>query len=617
MQGLNFSVGAPCNNTVSTTVQTPGSHTEAKKFTTAWAAGTATGTVTSRVRQAIRSLAAIGVQVTTWTLFVDSGSEYDLTCDLADAVRVETIPVEQQPRIGGISDAGSVPITHHVWRIIHICGRPRSIKFGYGAKISHNVIRCATMAQHGIGTWFDPDDKQLYLVPGRANPRHALHRHVCHQIGGLWAVPNALRGTVAYGEIAQNAIPPTSPTQLCSERRHVAATATAASDAPAAPCVAPARNACAPEAGTISDAPRGPTEYGAALPHFNSGVFLNFQPPVLPLTSQPMWPTPTWFPTPPPPVPGYVRVMWYPGTPVVVPLTTSAAQPTVTVAEHVPQQNTSIPKQQSYCVPFHNGSHDAVRDPIARVDSQRDDTCTGDTGGHASEPHSVACADPYQAATGTSPDSNITAHGAVPALVSVASVLDPNTHRHPRARFRPPLTARPVRGADVAAAATTPAPAARAEAAATKPYSSVAAAPATPLRTVRPRRAKRAAPAAAAGTVSASGAAATHPTIVGAHAEHRAPPPCSHRTNADVTIDPRNTSDRIPSIQPDARDPSAATNQVDMDGGETQDTGAPRSTASAVDDTNSPRHPHPRAARSTTLSSGLACATPVTRRLCG
>ena len=170
-------------------------------FTTAWATVATTGAVTSRVRKAIRSLAAIGAQVTAWTLFVDSGSEHDLTSSLADAERTENTPVERQPRIGGTSDAGSVPITHHVWRIIHACGRPRSVRFGHGAKISHNVIRCATMAQHGIGTWFDPEDKQLCLVPGRADPRRALHRHVCHQIGGLWAVPNALRGTAARGEI--------------------------------------------------------------------------------------------------------------------------------------------------------------------------------------------------------------------------------------------------------------------------------------------------------------------------------------------------------------------------------------------------------------------------------
>jgi len=132
------SVGTPCNNTASTTV--------AGTFTTAWATVATTGTVTSRVRKAIRSLAAIGVQVTAWTLFVDSGSEYDLTCSLADAERVETTPAEQQPRIGGISDAGSVPITHHVWRIIHICGRPRSIKFGYGAKIS---LQCYSLCYHG------------------------------------------------------------------------------------------------------------------------------------------------------------------------------------------------------------------------------------------------------------------------------------------------------------------------------------------------------------------------------------------------------------------------------------------------------------------------------------
>ena len=82
---------------------------------------------------------------------MDSGSEYDLTCSLAGATRVEEIPVDQQPRIGGTSDAGSVPITHHVWRVISICGRPRTIKFGYGDKISHHVLiraQCPQLLSH-------------------------------------------------------------------------------------------------------------------------------------------------------------------------------------------------------------------------------------------------------------------------------------------------------------------------------------------------------------------------------------------------------------------------------------------------------------------------------------
>ena len=168
-------------------------------------AGGDTGTgLLQRVNHAVRSLAAIGIQITAWTLFVDSGTEYDLTCSMEGALRVEEIPTSEQPRIGGISDAGSVPITHHVWRVINICGRPRTIKFGYGAQISHNVIRCETMATHGIGTWFDPEDRHLYLVSGRADPRRATSRHVCHKVGAVCGCTSR-RGGGGGGAVPCNA----------------------------------------------------------------------------------------------------------------------------------------------------------------------------------------------------------------------------------------------------------------------------------------------------------------------------------------------------------------------------------------------------------------------------
>ena len=498
-------------------------------------------------------------------------------------MRVETIPVEQQPRIGGISDAGSVPITHHVWRIINICGRPRTIKFGYGAKISHNVIRCATMAQHGIGTWFDPEDKQLYLVPGRADPRRALHRHVCHQIGGLWAVPNALRGAVAYGAIAQSASPPT-PTREESGRSHVAATATAAPDTPAAPCVTPVHGACAPVVGTMSDATRKTNKYDVTLYSASrSGVSL---------PSQPMWPTPVWFPTIPPPVPGYIRVVGFPGTPVVMRLTAQVAQTPATGTEHEPQHAQMQPRN---CMPFTDDHNVTVPGPTAGADAQRGGHCVGDTGDPVAGSRSVVCVEPDQDATSASSihgDSEIPARSGAPAMLSAAGLLAHRAHRGPREQFRPQPTARSASGDATAAPAT--APALTASEGTTAPTRRAPApTQTTPRRSVRPRRPTRAAPTTAAGTAAASDVAATSSVASDPHAGHRADAPCSHRTAANVTLDPRKAADRVASRQPgnstpDALDLRAAANQIDLDGGEAQTADALRSAANAVDDANPP-----------------------------
>ena len=523
---------------------------------------------------------------------MDSGSEYDLTCSLADAERVETIPVEQQPRIGGISDAGSVPITHHVWRIIHICGRPRSIKFGYGAKISHNVIRCATMAQHGIGTWFDPEDKQLYLVPGRADPRRALHRHVCHQIGGLWAVPNALRGAVAYGEIGSQSVAPTPTPTRGNGRSHVSATATAAPDAPAAPHVAPVHGACTPVVGTISDAPRGAAGCSATTQCSDSGVFQDsFQPPVLSLPSQPMWPTPVWFPTPPPPVPGYMRVVGFPGTTVVMRLEAPVAQTVPTVTEHESKHDSKQPRNCD----DHNV---AVRGPTAGADAQRSGTCVGDTGDPVVGSQGVVCVEPDQDATGAlsrrHADSGITANSGAPAMLSAAGVLAPRAHRSPRVRFRLPPAARPVSGDTIAAAATTPALTTHEGAAAATQRTPAAVTQTAPRRTVRPRRPKRAAPATTAGTSDASDIAAARPAAGEPHAGRQADVPRSRRAAADVTLNPRDAADRAAPLPPDALDLRAAANRIDLDGGAEQTADALRSAADAVDDINPPPLPTPQ-----------------------
>ena len=317
-------------------VGTPSNQTAVNTFTVAWAASETTGTVVSRVRHAIRSLAAIGVRVTEWTLFVDSGSEYDLTCSLEGATRVEEIPVDQQPRIGGISDAGSVPITHHVWRVISICGRPRTIKFGYGDKISHHVIRCATMASHGIGTWFDPGDKQLYLVPGHANPRHSPDRRVCHQVGGLWAIPGALRGAEPRSTVLA---PNPHSAMPKGGRDHVAATATVAPHMPVTPCVNSVCGAREPVGGIVSGATRWSDTTGEApIPMMLPTI------PGVSLPPQPIWASPVGFP-PPPPVPGYIRVVGYPGTPLVVQLTAPVMQ-MPGVATHINSQ------QLQNCVTF-------------------------------------------------------------------------------------------------------------------------------------------------------------------------------------------------------------------------------------------------------------------------
>ena len=458
-------------------------------------AGGDTGTgLLQRVNHAVRSLAAIGIQITAWTLFVDSGTEYDLTCSMEGALRVEEIPTSEQPRIGGISDAGSVPITHHVWRVINICGRPRTIKFGYGAQISHNVIRCETMATHGIGTWFDPEDRHLYLVSGRADPRRATSRHVCHKVGGLWAVPGALHGT---------APPPPPP------RREVQ------------PQTAPTY--CAPALVTNVEQ----AELPVILPSVH-GVTT---------TVQPMWTGPVGSP-PPPHVPGYVRVVGYPGTPVVVQLTAPVVEtPDATMHAKLEQ----FYKPANVCN-NDNGAHNDTVHPARGIISDG-------TGAHRGGP-------------------------APPA----AAVLTPRTLLGPRVRFSPgPASGTTATASESASAA--PASAADAH------HSTV---PAARRRSVRPRRPKRTAPIAAAAIPDPASTATT--VASDPRAGPRADAQCSP---GPVASDPRATANRVAprppgNSTPDALDLRAAANQIDLDGGEAQTANELRSAANAVDDATTP-----------------------------
>ena len=552
-------------------VGTPSNQTAVNTFTVAWAASETTGTVVSRVRHAIRSLAAIGVRVTEGTLFVDSGSEYDLTCNLAGATRVEEIPVDQQPRIGGISDAGSVPITHHVWRVISICGRPRTIKFGYGDKISHHVIRCATMASHGIGTWFDPGDKQLYLVPGHANPRHSPDRRVCHQVGGLWAIPGALRGAEPRSTVLA---PNPHSAMPKGGRDHVAATATVAPHMPVTPCVNSVCGAREPVGGIVSGATRLSNTTGEAL--------IPMMLPTIPgvsLPPQPIWASPVGFP-PPPPVPGYIRVVGYPGTPLVVQLTAPVMQ-MPGVATHVNSQ------QLQNCVTFHDRN---AGSPAPTTDTQR-------SGGHTSgagNPALGACGTvevkPGQSATGAPPlggGSQAAVIGDRTPALSAAALLAPRDRRHPRARFRTDSVSHSASGVAAAAATTMHVPAARAGPARV-PHNATRSThvPAAPRRSARPRRPKRKAPVATAVTSDPADAAAARTVARSPQTGARAGSTCSPETAAAIRRDPRAAADRVPPISPGALTPDAtraAATQIDLDGGEARDAAALRSAADATD----------------------------------